>query len=114
MNRTPYVYRALIVSVYDGDTVRADIDLGFGFWASRRPLRLAGIDAPEIRRPTLQAGRAARDYLRRLVLGKDVLVRTCKPGKYGRWLAEIYLDQRHVNQLMVTAGHAVSKRKDQA
>ena len=27
-----YEYKAVIVSVYDGDTVTADIDLGFEVW----------------------------------------------------------------------------------
>ncbi|MCW4050800.1 MAG: thermonuclease family protein, partial [Candidatus Bathyarchaeota archaeon] len=92
MSRKPYTYRAVVVSVYDGDTIRADIDLGFGFWAHRRPLRLADIDAPELRGDTLEAGRVARDFLKKLVMGRDVLIETSKSGKYGRWLADVYVD----------------------
>lgn len=42
-----YTYRAEIVRVIDGDTVVADIDLGFDVWLRDEHLRLDGIDAPE-------------------------------------------------------------------
>jgi len=35
-----YIYRAKIVSVYDGDTVTADIDMGLNIWAHGEKLRL--------------------------------------------------------------------------
>jgi micrococcal nuclease len=43
-----YEYKALIISVYDGDTVTALVDLGF-FVKKEAKLRLYGIDTPEIR-----------------------------------------------------------------
>ena len=42
-----YTYKANIVRVIDGDTVVADIDLGFDVWLRKEHLRLVGIDAPE-------------------------------------------------------------------
>lgn len=44
-----YTYRALVKSIYDGDTLRADIDLGFGVILADQSLRLLGIDTPEIK-----------------------------------------------------------------
>lgn len=107
-----YEYKAVIREVYDGDTVRADIDLGFGMWMHRQALRLAGIDAPELRGETIGAGRAARDFLRNLLLDEPVVIRTHKAGKYGRWLAEIYRELAGggrvlVNAELIEAGHAV-------
>ena len=32
MELTLYHYKATVVSVYDGDTIRADIDLGMNIW----------------------------------------------------------------------------------
>ena len=47
--RDPYIYRIKqITRVIDGDTVDADIDLGFDISLTKR-IRLAGIDAPESR-----------------------------------------------------------------
>ena len=105
-----YHYRALIISVYDGDTVRADIDLGCKVWIRNEPLRLLGIDAPEIRGEERPRGLVSRDFLRELILGKEVFIRTLKDrkGKYGRYLAEIYLEgeDRSVNQIMIDSGMA--------
>jgi len=108
-----YEYRAIIREAYDGDTVRADVDLGFGMWMHRQSLRLAGIDAPELRGETLEAGRRSRDFLRALVLGREVRLKSRKTGKYGRWLADLYDDEApegplHVNAEMVRTGHAAA------
>lgn len=63
-----YHYRAVITEVYDGDTVTADVDLGFSVWVRGERLRLARIDAPEVRGDDKDAGFAARDFLRNLIL----------------------------------------------
>jgi micrococcal nuclease len=109
-----YEYRAFITKVYDGDTVTADIDLGFGLVQRGVKLRLCGINTPEIRggtEATKAAARSARGFLAERVLMKDVTIRTFrdKTGKYGRYLARIILDDgTDINQLMVNSGHAVS------
>ncbi len=107
-----YYYRAVVVSVYDGDTIRADLDLGLSTWIKNEKLRLAQINAPEIRGSERAAGLAARDFLRELILGKEVIVQTIKDrrGKYGRYLAEIWLwtgeGWLNVNDQMIESGHA--------
>ncbi len=40
-------YTAHIQSIYDGDTCRADIDLGVGIWVRNEKLRLMRINAPK-------------------------------------------------------------------
>jgi len=132
--KTRYVYKAEIPleRVYDGDTVRADIDLGLGVWVKNQTLRLYGIDTPEIRgeeRPEgLTAKDALIDYLRQY--GKSVetieiadgeyyisvvavVIRTHKDrkGKYGRWLCEIVGRNKegnpvNINELLVENGFA--------
>jgi micrococcal nuclease len=107
-----YEYRAEVTSVYDGDTITVTIDLGFDHIMRNMKLRLYGIDTPEIRggnAKTRKAARDARDYLRALILGKEIVVRTIKDkkGKYGRYLAIIHQeDGACVNLLMAEAGHA--------
>jgi micrococcal nuclease len=59
-----YHYRAVIAEVYDGDTVTADVDLGFSVWLRGERLRLARINAPEVRGDEKESGLAARDFLR--------------------------------------------------
>jgi micrococcal nuclease len=111
-----YHYRAEIVSVYDGDTCTADLDLGLGVWVRGEKLRLLRINAPEMRGDEKEAGTVSRDFLRERILGKEVFVQTVKDsrGKYGRYLAEIWLEQTpgtwiNVNDVLVDAGHAIYK-----
>ena len=103
-----YAYKAEITKVYDGDTVTANIDLGFRTWRRGEKLRLWGIDAPEVRGESRPEGLKSRDALRERVLGKSVIVCTIKDktGKYGRYLAEIFLDDVNINHWLMEAGHA--------
>ena len=113
-----YLYRATVIKVIDGDTIDVNIDLGFYVWLFDQRIRLIGIDAPEIRRgKNREAGRAAKRYLRRLLDGKTVILRTFKaPNKSGdmrdgfrRWAAVVYVDGENVNLRLVNAGHAIRK-----
>src|SRR5690349_19100312 len=107
-----YEYNAVIRSVYDGDTCRADVDCGFGIWTANQSLRLLGIDAPEL---GTDQGKAARDHLRQMLpVGANVVIRTVKDEteKYGRLLANITAtgvdgDSYNVNQRMISDGMAV-------
>ena len=106
-----YIYAARYVSAYDADTIRLDIDLGFGTWLINQPIRLFGIDAPEVRGPEKLAGKEARDFLRKFLEGNkdNIIINTYKAsnkGKYGRWLAVLFAEGENVNQLLVREGHA--------
>lgn len=103
-----YAYKADVTEVYDGDTITADVDLGFNTWRRGEKLRLAGINAPEVRGEEREAGLISRDALRSRVLGKQVIICTIKDktGKFGRYLAEIYLDGENINEWMMLKGHA--------
>jgi micrococcal nuclease len=92
-------YRAKIVRVIDGDSVEALIDKGFGDYR-REHLRLHGIDTPELRprKGTPEERLAekaealrAKNRVIQLVEGREVVIRSHKAGKYGRWLATIFL-----------------------
>jgi len=96
-----YVYRAIVTEVYDGDTITVDIDLGFGVWMRDQTLRLYGIDTPELRKEEKEHGLKVRDYVRDLILGKEVTIESFKgkKGKYGRWLATVFYDSSHSGQI---------------
>ncbi|HHJ18432.1 MAG TPA: thermonuclease family protein [Gammaproteobacteria bacterium] len=106
-----YTYRARIVSVYDGDTVTADVDLGFNTWVHGEKLRLYRINAPEVRGAERAQGLVSRDWLRNQLLDKEVLIRTVKDkkGKFGRYLVEIILDGVNINDRLVEEGMAEYK-----
>jgi len=117
--RTPdYVYRAHVAEVYDGDTITVDIDLGFGIWMKDQTIRLYGIDTPELRKEEREQGLKVRNYVRDLILGKDVVIESYKgkKGKYGRWLAVVFYDtnsgQKNLNQELLEKGLAKPYGKD--
>jgi micrococcal nuclease len=88
-----YTYDAEVVSVYDGDTATATVDLGFKVSAIKVKLRFYGIDTAEIRggtEITKTAAREARDYVKEKILGKKIRMKSLGKGKYGRYLAIIW------------------------
>lgn len=105
-----YTYKAHVISVIDGDTLDLDVDLGFNTHLRER-FRLMGINAPEIRGAERERGLEAKLFVEALLpLGKEVLVHTFKDRKekYGRWLANIYLeDGRELCFMLLDAGLAV-------
>lgn len=105
-----YIYAARVVSVYDGDTITVDISLGLGIYKKDETIRLKGIDTPEVRGSEKEAGIKARDYLRERILNKEVIIKTYKDskGKYGRYLAEIFIDGENINKELVDKGYAKS------
>lgn len=104
-----YVYLARITRVIDGDTVDATVDLGFDISFNIR-LRLNGIDTMEIRDrdPEKRAqGLVAKQRMIELVEGQEVIIESHKTDKYGRYLADIYLNEVNINQQLITEGLAV-------
>jgi len=111
-----YEYKAKIISIYDADTVRAIIDLGFGVQMRGADgkgviLRLSNLNAPEIRGEERELGLISRDRLRERILDKEVILKTFKDetGKYGRYIAEIYLGEENINEWLITEGLAERK-----
>ncbi len=98
-----YTYKAIITSVYDGDTITANIDLGFKTWVMKEKLRLNRINAPEVRGEERPKGLISRDKLREKLNGQEVIIKTLKDkkGKYGRYLVEIYLNNQNINDWLV-------------
>lgn len=106
-----YTYSAVILDVYDGDTMTAEVDLGFNV-KMKMKLRLAGVDTPEIRGTEREHGLVVRDYVRNLILNKEVVFESIKDktGKYGRYLAIIYFDSEfgltNLNDHLILEGMA--------
>ena len=106
-----YLYRATVLRVTDGDTIIADIDVGFGFKMSKAHVRLDGIDAGEVHSKDEQIkakGLAANDWLLNKIGGKEVYL--CSGGfdKYGRVLASVYtLDGVCCNEELIILGLAL-------
>jgi micrococcal nuclease len=108
-----YTYKAAVIDVIDGDTVKVDIDLGFGIWLRDQSIRLAKINAPELKGDTFKAAQESKEFLKKLVLNKWVQIKTEKDSKekYGRWLATILIEEDKnlidINSKMIVEGYAV-------
>ena len=115
-----YRYNAKLVKIVDGDTIDADIDLGFSVSITKR-IRLAGIDAPESRTRNLaekKAGLASKERLTTLLDGAANVfeLESMDIGKYGRVLGKIHISKLEgkdvitqvcVNDVLVKEGYAV-------
>jgi micrococcal nuclease len=111
-----YYYAALVTSVYDGDTLTVDLDLGLGIWRHGLAIRLWKVNTPEVSGAERDQGLVVRDYVRGLLLDKTVLVRTIldkrgvdKTEKFGRLLGEILVADEaggliNVNDLLLAQG----------
>ena len=112
MDNQIYNYKAFVTGVYDGDSITIDIDLGFNNWMKNQKVRLLGINTPEIRGEERPYGLVARDRLRELILNKEIIITSYrdKSGKYGRWLATVFLKQdgmfENINTLLLAEGLA--------
>lgn len=105
-----FIYEAKVISVYDADTATLMIDLGCKVTIKEK-VRFYGIDTPEIRTRNKREkalGLEARDFVRDLILDKTVIIKTFKDkkGKFGRYLANIYVDDISLNDLLVQKGYA--------
>lgn len=109
-------YRALLVRIIDGDTIVVNRDKGFGDWALKEHLRLAGINAQEPKGETREEGLAATRHLAELLARRTsrwLYIRSekAKKGKYGRYVARLFIETEDglmdVCEKMVEDGHAV-------
>ena len=114
-----YTYQAEVLRVVDGDTIDVILDLGIEVHTKQR-LRLARINAWEPKGEEREKGlRATNVLISKLSVPlqdqeyyaspfRQIRVETIKDktGKYGRYLAEIWLDDLNINDWLVKEGHA--------
>ncbi len=105
-----FTYEAIVERVIDGDTLKVRFDQGFNF-ERIETLRLRGIDCPEMDTPE---GVAARNFVLSYIKQADrIIVRSSRPEKYDRYLADVFIPQKDsledifLNNLLLQTGHAV-------
>lgn len=109
-----YEYKCKLERVVDGNTIDAEIDLGFNVIVKQR-VRLYGIETAPIQTPDSEVkerGLLARSRLVEL-LPREFIVKTIlnKRGKFGRVLGYIYIEQADgtrqcINDILVAEGTA--------
>lgn len=98
-----------VVSVYDGDTIKVDIDSWPEVVGKGISVRVRGVDTPEIR-GKCDSEKAlaiqARDYVRNLLTGESVVkLRNVERGKYFRLVADVYSGDLLISQQLITRGY---------
>lgn len=86
--------------VHDGDSVRLYLDGA----KKSTPIRMKCIDAPELRQ---KHGKNSREALKRHFRSNGVItVKEYGQDRYGRVIAEVFVDGNNVNLSMVESGNA--------
>ena len=113
-NTTPFIppiTTGKVVKVYDGDTFTLAAKLpNTDGPVYRFAVRLNGIDTPEIKGKTAtekELAKRARDALSSLIMNKNVILKNVETEKYGRLLAEVYVDDIKINNYMIENKYAV-------
>lgn len=104
------LYSARVIRVSDGDSVQVRDAHG-----RKRKIRMAYIDAPELRQTF---GRHSHHHLRRLIHGRKVQVEPFTYDQYGREVSRILLDGNDINLIQIQKGMAwhyrsIAKREQQ-
>jgi endonuclease YncB( thermonuclease family) len=88
--RKLYAYKAYLERVVDGDTIRVNLDLGFGIF-HHEILRLAKISAAELK--TSEGEKSAKVLAEILKDVPFLVVKTLKTDIYGRYVADVFLGE---------------------
>jgi micrococcal nuclease len=107
----PPITEGHVIKVYDGDTITIASTLPIvNSPLYRFSVRLAGIDSAEIKSKNINEkdqAKKVRDILSELILHKTVTLKNISTEKYGRILADVYLDDLCINNWMLDEGYAV-------
>lgn len=100
----PPITEGKVVKVYDGDTITIATKLPYEDSPYYRfSVRLKGIDCPELRtkdKDEKECALLARDFLRQQIMDKMVILKEVELEKYGRILADVYLNEVNMSCLL--------------
>ena len=102
-----------VIKVYDGDTITIASKLPYDSSPMYRlSVRLNGIDTPEMKGKGVseeekEAAKQVRDFLHNLVFNKYIRLENIQSEKYGRILADVYIGDVHLNNLLIQERYAV-------
>jgi endonuclease YncB( thermonuclease family) len=107
-----YQYWSKVAELVDGDTIHAQVDVGFEWAALHMKIRFAGINCPELHDahgkpnpPGVEAAAFTAANLPEWFVIQSVLDRQEAYGRYLGWI--ILPDGRCLNRMLIDSGHAV-------
>ena len=99
-------------AVYDGDTFRVDLDCKTDIFCKNIPIRVFGIDTPEMKtkcEEVKELAKQAKNFTKAMLsTGKVITLKNIKRGKYFRIVAEVYVDKKSLSKALIKEGLAVS------
>ncbi len=108
------ITNGFVIKVYDADTITIASKMPYNNSPMYRlSVRLNGIDTPEIKGKGIseeekECAKQARDFVSKLVFNKYVKLENIQSEKYGRLLADVYIDGKHLNKLLIDNRYAIA------
>lgn len=100
-----------VTSIYDRDTFRANINKLHPLIGKRIPIRVANIDTPEIKGKCQKEKNLARQAKQLTVSllrdAKHIELKNVKRGKYFRIVADVYVDNKNLADILYRNGLGV-------
>lgn len=106
----PQITRGRVVKVYDGDTLTIVGYVKYNPVLYKFSVRLHGLDCAEIKTTNIEEktiALLAKNYILNIVDGKIIELKNVGIDKYGRLLANVYYNDRHLNQELLDKHLAV-------
>ncbi|QQX78530.1 thermonuclease family protein [Shewanella sp. KX20019] len=107
---TVKVSNADVVSIYDGDSFTVNIKEWPDIVGHRIPIRIYGIDTPELRgkcQAEKELARLAKQFTVQALREAEVIeLKDIQRGKYFRLIADVYLDGKSLSNMILEANHA--------
>ena len=102
--------KVTIASVYDGDTFKVYLSCRYHVFCKAIPVRVRGIDAPEIKTKNANekaAALKAKAFTQDFLNSGKVLLRNCGRDKYFRLLCDVLVDDKSLAEGLLNAGLAI-------
>lgn len=109
LNAKSFYYKSVnideVVYIYDGDTFRVNISSYPDVIGKNMPIRLSGIDTPEIRgkceKEKKLAFKAREITVQTLRSSKKIELKNIQRGKYFRLIADVYVDDKSLSDILI-------------
>ncbi len=99
-----------LVSIYDGDTFRVNLNCKYRIFCKSIPIRVRGVDCPEIKSgsdETKALAKQAKEFTKNFLNSGKILLRNCGRDKYFRLLCEVKVNGQSLGEELIKAGHAI-------
>jgi len=107
----PPISGGIVIKVYDGDTITIASRLPYADSPLYRfSVRLNGIDCPEMKSRDdneKECAVLAKKAVSDLVMNKTIILKNVQTEKYGRLLADVYINDLHLNAYLIEKRLAV-------